>query len=60
MPLFGHANQLRIFIDSDLLQYDGLDDFVWAAAGTLNDNFVIAPNDLVRVSGGTVTDIKRI
>ena len=59
MPPFGHATQLRIFIDPDLLQYDGVNDFVWAAAGTWNDNFSIAPNELVRVSGGVVTDLKR-
>ena len=59
MPPFGHSTQLRIFIDPDLLQYDGVNDFVWAAAGTWNDNFAIAPKDLVRVSGGVVTDLKR-
>ena len=55
VPPFGHSTKLRIFIDPDLLQYDE----VWAAAGTWNDNFAIAPNDLVRVSGGVVTDLKR-
>lgn len=55
VPPFGHATQLRIFIDPDLLQYDE----VWAAAGTWNDNFAIAPNELVRISGGVVTDLKR-
>ncbi len=55
VPPFGHTTQLRIFIDPDLLQYDE----VWAAAGTWNDNFAIAPNELVRVSGGVVTDLKR-
>jgi len=59
VPPFGHSTQLRVFVDPDLLQYDGVNDFVWAAAGTWNDNFAIAPNDLVRVSGGTVTDLKR-
>ena len=59
LPPFGHSTQLRILIDPDLLQYDGVNDFVWAAAGTWNDNFAIAPNDLVRVSGGVVTDLKR-
>jgi len=59
VPPFGHATQLRIFIDPDLLQYDGVNDMVWAAAGTWNDNFAIAPNDLVRVSGAIVTDLKR-
>ncbi len=59
VPPFGHSTQLRIFIDPDLLQYDGVNHFVWAAAGTWNDNFAIAPKDLVRVSGGVVTDLKR-
>ena len=54
VPPFGHTTQLRIFIDPDLLQYDE----VWAAAGTWNDNFAIAPNELVRVSGGVVIDLK--
>jgi len=55
VPPFGHATQLRIFIDPDLLQYDE----VWAAAGTWNDNFGAAPADIVRVAGGVVTDLKR-
>ena len=55
VPPFGHSTKLRIFVDPDLLQYDG----VWAAAGTWNDNFAIAPNELVRVSGGVVIDLKR-
>ena len=59
VPPFGHATQLRIFIDPDLLQYDGVIDFVWAAAGTWNDVFAIAQNDLVRISRGIVTDLKR-
>ena len=55
VPPFGHATQLRVFVDLDLLQYDE----VWAAAGTWNDNFGAAPADIVRVSGGVVTDLKR-
>ena len=55
VPPFGHSTKLRIFIDPDLVQYDE----VWAAAGTWNDNFAIAPNELVRVSGGVVIDLKR-
>jgi Cys-tRNA(Pro) deacylase len=49
VPPFGHATQLRVFVDPDLLQYDE----VWAAAGTWNDNFGAAPADIValRVSG---------
>jgi Cys-tRNA(Pro) deacylase len=56
VPPFGHATQLRVFVDPDLLQYDE----VWAAAGTWNDVFPIAPNDLVRASGGVVTNLKRV
>jgi Cys-tRNA(Pro) deacylase len=55
VPPFGHATPLPVFIDPDLLTHD----IVWAAAGTWNDVFAIAPADLVRVSGGTVVDLKR-
>ena len=55
VPPFGHSTQLRVFVDPDLLQYDE----VWAAAGTWNDVFGIEPAELVRASGGTVTDLKR-
>ena len=55
VPPFGHATQLRVFVDPDLLQYDE----VWAAAGTWNDVFGAAPADIVRVAGGVVTDLKR-
>ena len=55
VPPFGHSTQLRVFVDPDLLQYDE----VWAAAGTWNDNFGVAPADIVRVAGGVVTDLKR-
>jgi Cys-tRNA(Pro) deacylase len=56
VPPFGHSTQLRVFVDPDLLQYDE----VWAAAGTWNDNFGANPNDIVRVAGGVVTDLKRL
>ena len=55
VPPFGHATQLRVFVDPDLLQYDE----VWAAAGTWNDNFGAAPADIVRVADGVVADLKR-
>ena len=55
VPPFGHSTQLRVFVDPDLLQYDE----VWAAAGTWNDNFGANPNDIVRVAGGVVVDLKR-
>ena len=55
VPPFGHSTQLRVFVDLDLLQYDE----VWAAAGTWNDVFSTTPNDLIRTSGGVVSNLKR-
>ncbi|CAN5881865.1 hypothetical protein BH24ACT6_BH24ACT6_07050 [soil metagenome] len=55
VPPFGHAQTLPVFVDPDLLQYDE----VWAAAGTWNDVFGLAPDELVRASGGVVTDLRR-
>jgi Cys-tRNA(Pro) deacylase len=55
VPPFGHATPLRVFVDPDLLAHDE----VWAAAGTWNDVFAIAPADLVAASAGTVVDLKR-
>jgi prolyl-tRNA editing enzyme YbaK/EbsC (Cys-tRNA(Pro) deacylase) len=56
VPPFGHGTQLRVFVDPDLLQYDE----VWASAGTSNDNFGANANDIVRVVGAVVTDLKRV
>lgn len=55
VPPFGHTTELPVFVDPDLLQYDE----VWAAAGTWHDVFPLTPDDLVRVSNGTVTDLKK-
>lgn len=55
VPPFGHASELDVFVDPDLLTYPT----VWAAAGTWHDVFEIAPADLVRATAGTVTDLKR-
>ena len=55
VPPFGHSTELRVFIDPDLLACEQ----VWAAAGTWNDVFPIAPADLVRASGGMVTELAR-
>ena len=47
MPPFGHSTQLRVFVDSDLLQYDSVKDFVCATAGMWNDVFGAAPADVL-------------
>jgi hypothetical protein len=44
-----------VFVAPVLLQYV----VVLASAGTWNDNFGANPNDIVRVAGGVVTDLKR-
>jgi prolyl-tRNA editing enzyme YbaK/EbsC (Cys-tRNA(Pro) deacylase) len=59
VSLISNSNQLRVFVDPDLMQYDPVFEDVWAAAGTWNDDFGADPNDIVRVAGGVVTDQKR-
>ena len=48
VPPLGHAAPLTIYIDEDLLQYD----IIWAAAGTPNAVFRLAPADLLPMTGG--------
>ncbi|HEV2808972.1 MAG TPA: YbaK/EbsC family protein [Acidimicrobiales bacterium] len=55
VPPFGHACPLATFVDQELLAHRQL----WAAAGTPNVNFAIAPDELVRVTGGLVCDLAR-
>jgi Cys-tRNA(Pro) deacylase len=52
----GHATPLDVVVDRDLLQYD----VVWAAAGTPNAVFPIAPADLARITDGRVVDLKEL
>lgn len=53
IPPVGHATPLSTYFDRDLLQFER----VWAAAGTPNAVFPIAPDDLQRISGATVADL---
>lgn len=50
----GHTKPIRILIDEDLLQYQE----IWAAAGHPKAVFPLKPDDLVRLTGGTVITIK--
>jgi Cys-tRNA(Pro) deacylase len=54
VPPFGHATRLPIYVDEDLTTYD----VIWAAAGTPNTVFAVAPADLVRAGGGRTEDLK--
>jgi prolyl-tRNA editing enzyme YbaK/EbsC (Cys-tRNA(Pro) deacylase) len=53
-PPFGHPRPLRVLLDRDLLAHHE----VWAAAGTPNSVFPIAPGDLVRAARGEPADFK--
>lgn len=53
VPPFGHATELRTFVDPDLLQYPE----VWAAAGTWNDVFPLTPQALAERA--TVVEIAK-
>jgi prolyl-tRNA editing enzyme YbaK/EbsC (Cys-tRNA(Pro) deacylase) len=54
VPPVGHATELTVLLDEDLLQYD----LVWAAAGTPHAVFPITPQDLVRITGAQVVRLK--
>lgn len=53
VPPFGHARPIAVVVDRDLLVHDRL----WAAAGLPDAVFSISPDDLRRVSSGTVADL---
>ncbi len=55
VPPIGHRVQPVVFIDETLYQYET----IWAAAGTPNAVFQLSPDDLVRLTGGTVSDISK-
>ena len=53
VPPAGHPEPIDTLVDRDLLSLGEL----WAAAGTPQTVFPIAPDELVRVTGGQVADI---
>lgn len=55
VPPFGHTEQMIIFIDADLMQFDE----IWAAAGTPNTVFPVAPDTLRDLTGGKVIDLRQ-
>jgi prolyl-tRNA editing enzyme YbaK/EbsC (Cys-tRNA(Pro) deacylase) len=54
VPPFGHATDVPVFMDRDLLGYDS----VWAAAGRPDSVFEIQPDRLRELSNATVVDLK--
>lgn len=55
VPPFGHATSLETFLDRRLLDFE----VVWAAAGTPDACFPIAPGELARLAGASVVDVAR-
>jgi Cys-tRNA(Pro) deacylase len=53
VPPFGHASQLPVYLDRDLLRFP----VVWAAAGRPDAVFPISPERLRQLSGATVADL---
>jgi prolyl-tRNA editing enzyme YbaK/EbsC (Cys-tRNA(Pro) deacylase) len=53
VPPLGFPAPIPTFIDRDLLQFE----VVWAAAGTPRHVFPIAPQQLLRITGGRVADL---
>jgi prolyl-tRNA editing enzyme YbaK/EbsC (Cys-tRNA(Pro) deacylase) len=54
VPPFGHATDVPVFMDRDLLGWDT----VWAAAGRPDSVFEIQPDRLRDLSNATVVDLK--
>jgi prolyl-tRNA editing enzyme YbaK/EbsC (Cys-tRNA(Pro) deacylase) len=51
----GHATPMRVLIDRDLFQHEE----IWAAAGTPKAVFRTTPEELVRITAGTVADVRQ-
>ena len=54
IPPVGHLAPIPTWIDRDLLAFD----VIWAAAGTPNAVFPVAPDELVRASNAVVADLR--
>ncbi|MGA8923481.1 MAG: YbaK/EbsC family protein, partial [Candidatus Dormiibacterota bacterium] len=54
VPPFGHATEVRVFMDRDLMRHR----VVWAAAGRPDSVFEINPERLRELSSATVADLK--
>lgn len=53
VPPVGHAEKPEIFVDRDLFAFGE----IWAAAGTPNAVFRLTPQDLARITDGTVVAV---
>ena len=56
VPPVGHPAPLRTLIDHDLMAHPT----IWAAAGTPNTVFEVAPGELVRMTGADVVSVTAV
>ncbi|MEK7439528.1 MAG: YbaK/EbsC family protein [Chloroflexota bacterium] len=54
VPPVGHTQKLETLIDEDLLKFE----VIWGAAGTPNAVFKLTPQELVKMTGGKIANIK--
>ena len=54
VPPLGHAQKMETYLDQDLLQFKT----IWAAAGTPNAIFELTPDDLQKMSGASIVEVK--
>lgn len=55
VPPVGHATKLPVYIDRDLLRHP----LIYAAGGAPEVLFALAPDELLRATGGSVVDVKQ-
>jgi prolyl-tRNA editing enzyme YbaK/EbsC (Cys-tRNA(Pro) deacylase) len=55
-PPLGHATELPVFMDEDLLGHD----IVWAAAGRPDSVFPSSPKELAGAAGAEIRDLKQV
>lgn len=53
VPPVGHGEELAIFLDRDLFEYER----IWAAAGAPDAVFAVSPEQLLQLTGGTIIDV---
>lgn len=53
VPPVGHDEELAIFLDRDLFEFER----IWAAAGTPDGVFAVTPEQLLQLTEGTIIDV---
>lgn len=54
VPPVGHLTPMRVLIDRTLLDHSE----IWAAAGTTHSVFRTTPDELIRITGGEIADVR--